>query len=272
MKTLPKDVEVVVNHYLKAFNEKLPDLVESFYIGGSIALDDYHAGKSDVDFVCLINRDLEISEMKIIEEVHKEIISKHPKKVLDGSYVLTEQFGKLDEDIGPTIYFDGKKIKYDGKSGNVGIVTWFILKKYGITLVGKTPEHYIPPIDSNDLVSYVQLNANTYWANWTERASKKFSVNGLLTLSGRKVEWGVLGISRLYYTLHEKDIVSKYDAGKYVLERVPSKFSRILKEALRIRKGESKSYYRSPFKRRKDTLLFMKHMIHQFNDKTDLDQ
>jgi len=266
MKTLPKDVEVVVNHYLKAFNEKLPDLVESFYIGGSIALDDYHAGKSDVDFVCLINRDLEISEMKIIEEIHNKISAMHPKKVLDGSYVTQKQLGKLDDDMGPVIYFHGKNLRNDGKSGNAGVVTWFMLKKYGITIVGNPPEHYIPYIDINDLVSYVKLNANTYWALWTQKASKNFSVDGILTLFGQKVEWGVLGIARLYYTMYEGDIVSKYEAGKYALEMVPPNFQRILKEAIRIRKGESKSYYRSPFKRRKDTVLFMRYMISQFND------
>ncbi|MCZ3365961.1 aminoglycoside adenylyltransferase domain-containing protein [Methanobacterium veterum] len=87
-----------------------------------------------------------------------------------------------------------------------------------------------------------------------------------MVLFGQKVEWGVLGISRLYYTMYEMDIVSKYEAGKYVLEGVPPDFEKILKEALRIRKGESKSYYSSPFKRRKDTLSFMWYMIPQFND------
>ncbi len=88
--------------------------------------------------------------------------------------------------------------------------------------------------------------------------------DSVLTLFGQKVEWGVLGISRLYYTMHEGDIVSKYEAGKYALDRVPPDFEMILKEALRIRKGESKSYYKSPFRRRNDTIRFMTYMIRQF--------
>jgi len=151
---------------------------------------------------------------------------------------------------------------YSSKSGITGIVTWFILKNYGITVTGKPPEHYVPHIDVDDLVSYVKLNANTYWTNWTEKASKRLSVGGsALMLFGQKAEWGVLGISRLYYTMYEGDIVSKYEAEKYVLDRVPPDFEKILKEALRIRKGESKSYYSSPFKRRKDTSSFMRYMI-----------
>lgn len=264
MDTLPKGVEVVVNHYLNVFNAKLPDLVEAFYIVGSIALGDYHEGKSDIDFVSVINREVTPDEMKIINEVHKEISFKYPKSELEGSYITPEQFGKLDKDIGQVVHFDGKNIRHDGKSGNAGVVTWFMLKKYGITITGKSPENYIHYIDINDLISYIQLNANTYWAEWTGRASRNFPVDGMLTLFGQKVEWGVLGISRLYYTMYEGDIVSKYEAGKYVLGRVPPNFEMILKEALRIRKGESKSYYKSPFKRRKDTVQFMMYMIQQF--------
>ena len=97
--------------------------------------------------------------------------------------------------------------------------------------------------------------------NGLKMYQKDFRWGRALALFGQKVEWGVLGISRLYYTIHEKDIASKYEAGKYVLDRVPPDFEKILNEALRIRKAESKSYYNSPFKRRKDTLSFMRYMI-----------
>lgn len=264
MNTLPEDVEIVLKDYLEIVNAKLPDLIEAFYIVGSIVLNDYCKGKSDIDFVSIIKRDMTSDEMKIIEEIHGEINSKYPEIVLDGSYVTPQQLGKLDKDVGPVIYFDGK-VKYDCKSGNVGILTWFMLKKYGITITGKPPEYYINHIDVKDLVSYVHLNANTYWAEWTEKASKRLSLDGILTLFGRKVEWGVLGICKLYYTMHERDIVSKYKAGEYALNRIPSNFERILKEAMRIRKNEAKSYYKSPFRRRKDTIQFMRYMINQFN-------
>jgi len=263
MDLLPKDVEIVINYYLNVFNAKLPDLVESFFIVGSIVLNDYREGKSDIDFVSVINRDVTPDEVNTIKEIHKEISSKYPESKLEGSYVTPQQMGKPDKDMGSILYFDGN-LKYDCKSGNASIVTWFMLKKYGITINGKLPEHYVSSIDVDDLVNYVKINANTYWAKWTERISRKLSVDSVLTLFGQKVEWGVLGISRLYYTLHEGDIASKYEAGKYALSRVPPDFEMILKEALRIRKGKTGSYYKSPFKRRKDTIRFMEYMISQF--------
>ena len=266
MTNLPKDVKVVINDYLGIFNAKLPDLMRSFFIVGSIALNDYCECKSDIDFVCVIKRDMNSSEVNTIKEIHKELSSKYHENTLEGSYVTPHQIGKPDKEIGPVLYFDGKNMKHDCKSGNVGVVTWFILKEYGITITGDPPEHYVFSIDVDDLLDSIKLNANTYWAKWAENASRKLSVNNISTLFGQKVEWGVLGIARLYYTLHEGDVTSKYGAGKYALDRVPPYFEKILKEALRIRKGGSKSYYNSPFKRRKDTILFMDYMVRQFND------
>lgn len=264
MNTLPKEVEVVLNEYFRVLNTNLPNLMESFYIVGSLVLNDYHHGKSDVDFVSVVNRDMNLRDLKIIKEIHKKISYKYHKTVLEGSYVTTQQIGKLNKDIGSAIHFDGKKIRYDNKSGNVGIVTWFMLKTYGMTIIGQKPDYYISNIGINDLIYCVKLNADTYWVNWTEKASKNFSVKGVYTLFEQGVEWGVLGISRLYYTIQEKDVVSKYKAGEYVLENVPTSFGKIIKEALRIRKGENKkSYYKSPFRRRKDMILFMKYMINQ---------
>lgn len=265
MNTLPEEVEIVLNEYFKVFNTNLPNLMESFYVIGSLVLNDYHPGRSDVDFVSVIKRGMASEELNILKGIHKKISSKYHKTVLEGSYVTPQQIDKLDNDIGPVVYFDRKKVRYDDKSGNVGIITWLMLKNYAITLIGKQPEHYIPNIDVSDLVSYVQLNANTYWVEWTEKAGNNLSITGISALFEQKVEWGVLGISRLYYTMHEKDIVSKYEAGVYTRDKVPKSFKRIIKEALRIRKGEDKkSYYRSPFRRRKDMLLFMRYMINQF--------
>ncbi|MCK9152611.1 aminoglycoside adenylyltransferase domain-containing protein [Methanobacterium alcaliphilum] len=264
MDTLPNEVKKVLNDYLSVFNLELPDLLESFYLIGSLVLNDYHAGKSDVDFVAVIKRDMNPRELSILGKIHKEINHKYSKTTLEGSYVTSRQLSNLNN-MGPAVYFDGRQIRNDLNSGNVGIITWFILKNYSISVIGKSAGYYISNIDVDELIDYVNLNVNTYWVNWTEQASKTISIESIFILFEQGVEWGVLGISRLYYTMHKKDVVSKYDAGEYVLKNTPISFERIIKEALRIRKGlDKKSYYNSPFRRKKDTLLFLHHMLNQF--------
>lgn len=109
-------------------------------------------------------------------------------------------------------------------------------------------------------------NLNTYWLNWIISSSKLFSTKGLMSaISLKTIEWGVLGITRQYYSFIEKDITSKTGAGEYALKRVPEKFNKILNEAMRLRKGITKSYYKSIFKRRKDMLQYMNYIIDSSN-------
>ncbi|MDZ5016954.1 DUF4111 domain-containing protein, partial [Clostridium perfringens] len=63
------------------------------------------------------------------------------------------------------------------------------------------------------------------------------------------IEWGVLGVSRLYYTFKERDITSKIGAGEYALQNLPERWHKIINESMRLRKGNKKSFYNSIFER-----------------------
>ncbi|WP_253198587.1 aminoglycoside adenylyltransferase domain-containing protein [Clostridium estertheticum] len=85
------------------------------------------------------------------------------------------------------------------------------------------------------------------------------------------IEWGVLGVSRLYYTFKERDMTSKVGAGEYILQKVPQRWHKVINEAMRLRKGNPKSYYKSIFERRVDVLSYIDFIIQEsnnlFNDK-----
>jgi hypothetical protein len=79
------------------------------------------------------------------------------------------------------------------------------------------------------------------------------------------IEWGVLGVSRLYYTFKEKDMTSKVGAGEYALKNVPQEWHKIINESMRLRKGNKKSYYNSIVKRRNDALKYIDYIIQESN-------
>ncbi len=106
-------------------------------------------------------------------------------------------------------------------------------------------------------------NMNTYWRNWIKKSSKLLSRDSILLLSPERVEWGVLGVARQFYSFNEGGIASKTEAGKWALTKVPEKYHKILQEALNIRSG-GKGGYSSRFRRRKDTLEFMNYILSVF--------
>jgi hypothetical protein len=82
--------------------------MESFYLIGSVALNDYHKGKSDIDFISIIKKEINASELEKIKEIHKKIESKYPESKLEGSYVTPKQVRVLNRNEASNVYFDGK--------------------------------------------------------------------------------------------------------------------------------------------------------------------
>lgn len=74
--------------------------------------------------------------------------------------------------------------------------------------------------------------------------------------------WGVLGVSRLHYTLATGHIASKLAAGEYARTVFDDRWQRILSECVRIRRsGRGRSFYRSSFARRAQALSFVDMVI-----------
>lgn len=66
-------------------------------------------------------------------------------------------------------------------------------------------------------------NLNSYWLKWVNSCRRFTSIGYIaLLVSLKTIEWGVLGVSRLYYTFNEKNITSKVGAGEYALKTVPA--------------------------------------------------
>jgi hypothetical protein len=85
---------------------------------------------------------------------------------------------------------------------------------------------------------------------------------GLAALRPWAAAWGVLGVSRLHYTLAAGEITSKYGAGLYALRRFPARWHPPIIEALRIRRGDGgRSVYRTPLGRRADLLCYLAMVI-----------
>lgn len=261
---MENNLKEATDRYVSGLLDVLPGLVEGIYLTGSIALEAYHEGKSDIDFTTVLSRRLQADELEGILSLHKSIERTYPKLVMEGHYVTANVLGKLPADVEPVpVYFGGtlKPASYEG----INLVTWFTLKKHGVTLYGKPSNQLDFEVDLNLLRKKMHENLNTYWVNWNNRIRNLFSINGLSALFGERIEWGVLGVSRLYYTFRENDIASKDKAGEYVLRYVPTTYVPVVKEALRIRRGTGAKEYISVLKRRRDAIRYIDYMIQECN-------
>lgn len=259
---VPEIVIKVLDTYFSLIDTKLPNLLESYYLYGSVSLGAFDSGSSDIDFFAVVKRSLTDSDIEVLKQVHAKVQLKFPGLFLDGMYVAADEIRGDSDAVGP--YFNEGKLQ-GYKHFSKGHIDAYQIKKYGIVIKGD-PEKYAISVDWDLLLANMLENLNTYWVNWKKRCERIGSPEYLGMLSSLEmIEWGVLGVSRLYYTFLEWDITSKVGAGEYAIKKLPEKWHNIVNEAMRARKNIQKSYYHSIFARRRDALDYMEFVIQECN-------
>jgi predicted nucleotidyltransferase len=229
------------------------------YLVGSAALNDWHYGKSDIDFIVVVNNAISKETIPLLEKQIKPVESKHSKVKLEIQYIPISILGKSQQDLEPILVYHDKRhrISYF----NCNPVTWYVLEKYGVVIWGKPVDELDLETTKEELGPYVYENVNTYWKMWAASATKIFSKKGLLSFTDWAVEWCVCGLSRMVYTLQEKDVTSKTKAVEYMMNQSPHEYQKILKEAQAIRLQNGQKFYSSRADRRKEMIEYMNFAI-----------
>ncbi|GAB0167628.1 DUF4111 domain-containing protein [Lysinibacillus sp. CTST325] len=260
---VPIPVQKILNDYITLFQNKIPNTLEGFYLHGSIALNAFINGSSDIDFIAVVNRSLTEEDAKVISELHKELNRKYKDTGMDGCYLLVEDIGKKQSEVNGCLNVNEGKTNWGNDTINP--ITWWILKNKGITILGADAATYNFNVDERVLDDYVLENMNSYWSSRLKKIKKYKAFLIPNKLVDLEVEWSVTGILRQFYTLQEQDIVSKVDACKYAIHHLPEEFHNIINEAISIREGSNIRYCNSKKQRIDDTIQCMDYILKQCN-------
>ena len=253
---LPPEVAVAMSTYLRMVDKILPGRINGLYLVGSVALDDYRPGQSDIDFVAVTGAALTPSELEQLRQLHNELRRNLPRPMLDGVYVTWLELRSDPVGLSVPCCRDGRFASGGGFAANP--VTWYMLHRYHIPLRG--PPRPVVQHDPESLRRWCRENLQSYWAGWVHAARTRF-MRRLYSLSRQATVWGVLGVTRLHATIRTGDILSKSAAGIYALEVFPPHWSPVIQAALAGRSGHSAASYRDVFARRRDALAFMEYVI-----------
>ncbi|QFT87518.1 hypothetical protein FIU87_02540 [Bacillus sp. THAF10] len=255
MKHVPADVQSLLHTYVKEIQEQLPTIVTGLYLQGSIVLDAYEEGKSDIDFVTTTARPITEDEALMIKGIHEKLEQTCIKPKMDGFYVQASQ--PLAEGY---FYNEGSF----GKAVHDVPVTWWVLKNKGITILGPSIETLPVEANTEKLLSYVKENMQSYWGTRVvhiEQSVEKYAAAPTLLIE-EELEWTVLGLLRQFYTLKERDIISKLGAGEYGLQKIEQQWHPLIKEACNIRTGNSERFYPTNEERLRAMIRFGKELIY----------
>ena len=254
---MPSLVRELCGRFLEELDAEAPGLVTGLYLLGSLALGGYREDKSDVDFLAVVSKRPGEVEVAALGRVHARMSESHPKAALDGVYVRAADLSRPAGEVTGQVRANLGSVRTDDDY-EPNPVSLHILGRCGLAFRGPDPDDLGLRDDPGALRRWTARNVEEYWAPWVARYARSVKPSAL---RGAAVERGVLGISRLHYTLATGGLATKEEAGRYAARTFGPGWHEILDETLRLRLGGRGTTYRTPVSRRRDAVDFIRTVI-----------
>lgn len=269
LKSIPEPANKILCDLIEGIDLIVANFINGVYITGSIALEDFHPEKSDIDFIitCKALPDDKIAtKLKVL---HKQIQRQFPKPDLSGCYVATESLSFDNISAIKILSWHEGSLRF--QNFEIAAVSLYELKTSAFTLFGDDARQLPIKVSKELLNDFMHHNINSYWKSWKIQHSNWLNRKMILFLFPRFTEWVVLGLARMLCTLQIGRIVSKIEAGNYCLENMPKEFHSVVRNAIDIRNDNRvfpivRSYaVRPSFKRLQATLDCADYLFREFN-------
>lgn len=247
----------LVSRFLGAADQAAPNCVEGLYLVGSAAFDDFQPGRSDLDLVVVTRDPGDPAVIGAIEQARRTIAG---SIATDGVVLGWDDLQQDPVIVGPRPCFDAAAF-YPSARLMLDPVTWHTLARYAILVRGPRQTETSMWCDRTALKHWTRGNLAGYWTDWHRRHDSLFSYAGITALHPRVVEWGVLGVSRLLYTLATGGLTSKTGAGLYARDAMPNRWRPLIDTAISIRSGRRAGFAGNPWHLRREMLDYVAEAI-----------
>jgi predicted nucleotidyltransferase len=265
---------------LARLDRAVPGRIEGFYVVGSASMGAFRPGRSDVDFVAVVDGDLRRAELLRLRALHvgrwiaalthDTALRRRWPLVCNGVYLKAGDLARSPLEVTPLAGHVTGRFRVAARNGfDVNPVTWYVLAHHGIALRGPDRDRLQIHTDDAELRAWVLANLNGYWRRWTTRVRPVgLSIRGVPPR--RLAASGVLGAPRLHYTIATGEIATKETAARYALEVFEPRWHRLIEDAMAYWRGEppSKAYGRHPHRRHRDAVEFVACVIDAANSLT----
>lgn len=231
----------VLDYLLVGIDSHASGLIVGAHITGSIALGDERPGQSDIDVVLVRDTAADNSStMAALEPALDDLRRTHPQPMVDGLVLDMHDLENGPDHMEverPIIFANAPWLGPDGSGRNP--VTWQTLRQCGVAFRGLPLDHGSLWHDPARLDTWTRQNLESYWRPWLVRGERLAAHPELESLIDEATEWGVLGVTRLHYTLATGRVTSKHGAGEYALNAFEKRWHPIVEEAIRIREART---------------------------------
>jgi hypothetical protein len=230
---LPAEVQGAVDAYVRELDASAPGLADGVYVVGSVALGDYQPSISDVDLVTLCSDVPTSAELQALGGLHRA-----SRPTVDALYATRADLRRDPSALSLPGSVDGVFRDVDAFETNP--VVWRTLATRAHAVRGTALADGDVWFDAGALRRWNLANLDTYWSEWVQRARTQDGAEARVRHE-YGLQWLVLGVPRLHFTIATLDVTSKTDAGRYALGVVPAQWRVVVETAIALRADRSAS-------------------------------
>jgi hypothetical protein len=226
MINIHNEVIDLISIFRKKLEYILPSKFYGLYLYNSVAMGNFEPQYSDVDFIVILKSKLTNEEITNLKTLHEKlgIDYKYGSK-LDGMYLQYNMLGKMNDEIEKYPYVKDA-VLYEAGYFDINYVTWWSLKEYEMAIESPSIKNELLDISFAKVIQTMKYNLNEYWASKLETTE--------IFNDDMWVEFAVVTLSRIVYTLEDKEIKSKSESCLYIVSKYP-KWRKLIEETLAIR-------------------------------------
>jgi len=201
-------VATTVDSYLRRLHEHAPGLVDGVYLVGSVALGDFHPGRSDVDVVTVLHERPDAAARRALANVHEGLALPgredrswdRTRARLDGWYLTWADLA-APSTPGSTLGLRAlDRHLYAGPGWVPPALLWTELAEHGLHVHGPGLAGRVIAEDPTAVLDGCRSTLERQWASWWTRTSKSLSPTGFGALGPLAPTTGVLGVARIRFT------------------------------------------------------------------------
>ncbi|TBN56760.1 nucleotidyltransferase domain-containing protein [Glaciihabitans arcticus] len=214
-----------IETFVSALLARFPGLVESVYVTGSAATDDWHEARSDIDLVIVTWRPILERDVAALVALHAATKATTP---VDALYLTVDQLADGPDSVPSAPQVVDGEFRLGVAGDQLSWVTWLELggaPRAEIAQSGLGPWSPAPEADARTArraAEFSAANLVSYWRPLGRNARKRaLFTRGSAPVSAAAVAWVVLGPPRLVVTIEQGRIVSKAEAGLFAISEFP---------------------------------------------------
>lgn len=219
---MQQSIEIMKNHIIEILADNKPSL----YLFGSVVLDDFKLGWSDIDLLCLTQTPITEDQADELVELRQRLLEQYPGNL----YFRSFEGGLLS--LIELLHKRPERVVYWGTSGQritdkfvFDVFSTMELLDFGRLLYGEDIRSSIPYPTKTEIKEAVKDHYNMI---------RKYAIH-----TGRNLYsagW-LLDIARCLYTLQSGKIMAKTAAGEWALKNGLTPNPEVLQRTIRIRKN-----------------------------------